>query len=375
MIKLLFLITEDWYFLSHRLSLARVARDKGYDVIVATRVDRHRKLIEKEGFKLVGISLQRNNRNPFKELISLFEIYKIIRHNRPDIIHNVAIKPILYGTLLARLLRTSHIVNTFAGLGFIFTSDGFMRMILRYILSFFFRLGFLRNKITIIFQNPEDKELFIRNRIIPNTKAFVIKGSGVDTNRFTLSQEPDGTPIIVLLSRMLWDKGVGDLVDAARQLKRDKIRCRVVLIGSPDPQNPSSISEDILKSWQEEGVIEWWGYQDDIPGILSRSHVVVLPSYREGLPKVLLEAAASGRPIVATDVPGCREICRHNENGYLVKVKDPTGLKQAIQKLVEDGETRQRFGRRGREIVLNEFSEDIVVDEMLKIYETYTRSH
>jgi len=248
-------------------------------------------------------------------------------------------------------------------------------MILRYILSFFFRLGFLRNKITIIFQNPEDKELFIRNRIIPNTKAFVIKGSGVDTNRFTLSQEPDGTPIIVLLSRMLWDKGVGDLVDAARQLKRDKIRCRVVLIGSPDPQNPSSISEDILKSWQEEGVIEWWGYQDDIPGILSRSHVVVLPSYREGLPKVLLEAAASGRPIVATDVPGCREICRHNENGYLVKVKDPTGLKQAIQKLVEDGETRQRFGRRGREIVLNEFSEDIVVDEMLKIYETYTRSH
>jgi len=202
----------------------------------------------------------------------------------------------------------------------------------------------------------------------------MIKGSGVNTNLFTYSPEPEGLPIVVHISRMLWDKGVGDLVDAARQLKRDGVGCRVILIGKPDPKNPSSIDEEVLRSWQAEGIIEWWGYRDDIPDILSRSHIAVLPSYREGLPKVLLEAAASGRPIVATDVPGCREICRHNENGYLVQVRDPSDLKRAIQRLVEDKEMRKRFGRKGRELVLQEFSDDIVVDNMLKIFEACSRS-
>jgi len=372
--KILFLISEDWYFVSHRLSLARAARDNGYDVIVATRVGRYKEIIEKEGFKLVGTGLQRNNRNVLRELASIFEIYKIIEQNKPDIIHNVALKPILYGTFLAKLIGVPHIVNTFAGLGFVFSSRGLARTLLQQLLSIIFKFEFLGGNVTVVFQNPDDKELFVKRGIVPESKAFMIKGSGVNTNLFTYSPEPEGLPIVVHISRMLWDKGVGDLVDAARQLKRDGVGCRVILIGKPDPKNPSSIDEEVLRSWQAEGIIEWWGYRDDIPDILSRSHIAVLPSYREGLPKVLLEAAASGRPIVATDVPGCREICRHNENGYLVQVRDPSDLKRAIQRLVEDKEMRKRFGRKGRELVLQEFSDDIVVDNMLKIFEACSRS-
>lgn len=368
--RILFFITEDWYFWSHRLPIARAARDAGFEVIVATRVDQHKKRIENEGFRLIPIGLERRSKNVIKEIFGILEIIKIYRKEQPDIVHHVAMKPVLYGSWAARLAGIPAVVNALAGLGFIFVAQGWKVSVLRRLIVFAYRSAFSARNTIGIFQNPEDLKLFIDAGVVKSEKTVLIRGSGVDTSRFIYLPEPESMPTIVLASRMLWDKGVGEFVEAARILKKDEIKCRMVLVGNPDPENPASISKETLRGWHSEGIVEWWGHKDDMPEVLSGAHIVALPTtYGEGVPKVLIEAASCGRPIVATDVPGCREIVRHNENGLLVPPHDSKALAEAIKKLIKNPELRTIMGVRGPQIVEAEFSEEIVVRQTMAVYE------
>lgn len=363
--KLLFLVTEDWYFVSHRLPLAVAARQVGYEVMVVTRLGKHGRTIRNAGLRLIPIELSRRGKNPFSEIMLVAGLTTIYRRERPDIVHHVAMKPVLYGSLVARLAGVRHVVNALAGLGWLFTSESRLAAVLGRGVRFAFRK--LLNRGAVIVQNWDDMKWLIDLGIESN-RIYLIRGSGVEVNRFAPTPEPDGKPVVLLASRMLWDKGVGEFVAAARNLKQRGLAARFVLVGDPDPANPASISPSLLESWHAEGVIEWWGHRNDMAQVFAQSHLVCLPSYREGLPKVLLEAAACGRPIVATDVPGCREIVRHGENGLLVPPRNAEALAEAVETLLCDPVLRKRMQARGREIAVTEFSEQVVIQETLRVY-------
>jgi glycosyltransferase involved in cell wall biosynthesis len=366
--KLLFLVTEDWYFCSHRLPPARAAQAAGYEVVVATRVEHRGAEIEAEGFKLIPIALQRRSRNPFRELAAIAEIARIYWRERPDIAHHVAIKPVLYGSLAALLLRRPVVVNALAGMGFLFTSSSRWATLLRAAVSQVFRVLLNAGRNVLILQNPDDRALLVAGGLVEASRVRLIRGSGVDIRQFYSMPEPDGTPVVMLASRMLWDKGVGEFVDAAGLLRARGKTARFVLVGDGDSGNPASITQAQLKTWHDSGIVECWGRCDDMPATFAHAQIVCLPSYREGLPKVLLEAAACARPLVATDAPGCREIVRHGENGFLVPLRDSAGLADAIEKLLDDPALRLRMGAKGREMVEAEFSEEQVARQTLAVY-------
>ncbi len=366
--KLLFLVTEDWYFCSHRLPPARAAQAAGYDIVVATRVAQRGAEITAEGFKLVPIGLRRRSRNPFREIAAITEIVQLYRRERPDIVHHVALKPVLYGSLAALLVRRPAVVNALAGMGFLFTSTTRLAALLRAAVSRVFRILLNAGRNVLILQNPDDMAMLVSGGLVTASRVRLIRGSGVDIGRFRPTPEPDGIPVVMLASRMLWDKGVGEFVAAAALLRARGVAARFVLVGDGDADNPASIPDDQLKAWHDSGVVECWGRCDNMPAALAQAHIVCLPSYREGLPKVLLEAAACARPLVATDAPGCREIVRDGENGLLVPLRDAAGLAEAIARLVGDPALRLRMGETGRQMVESEFSEATVAQQTLAVY-------
>ncbi|HUW36076.1 MAG TPA: glycosyltransferase family 4 protein [Rhodocyclaceae bacterium] len=371
MAKLLFLVAEDWYFCSHRLPLARAAKAAGYEVVVATRVGTHADAITAEGFKLVAIGLRRSGRNPWREFRAILEIAGIYRRERPDLVHHVALKPVLYGAIAARLARVPAVVNALAGLGFVFASASLKARLLRPWVVGALRLSIDAKGSALIVQNPDDRKMLVEGGVVAAARVRLIRGSGVDIRRFAPTPEPGGTPLVMLPSRLLWDKGVGEFVAAARLLRERGVEARFVLVGDSDPETSAAIPVGQLQAWQSVGAVEWWGRQTtwDMPAVLGSSHVVCLPSYRgEGLPKVLLEAAACGRPLVATDVPGCREIVIDGGNGLLVPPRDAPALADAIGRLLADPDLRAAMGRRGRELVEAQFSEERVVAQTLALY-------
>ena len=366
--KILFFITEDWFFCSHFINRAIEAQRQGYEVTVVTHVQNHGDKIISYGLKLIPISLVRRAMNPLKELQIIWKLIRIYKLVKPDIVHNIALKPIFYGTIVAFITRVPFIINAPVGMGYVFSSEKWQAKFLRSLVVCAYRL--LLNPINscVIFENPDDQQMMTNTGIVFPDRSTLIRGAGVDLKLFLPKSETVGDQIVILASRMLWDKGVGEFVEAAKILKKDGIACRMVLVGNPDPENPASIPEEILNGWHSDGIVEWWEHREDIPEVFAQSNIVVLPSYREGLPKVLLEAASCGRAIVATDVPGCREIVRHDENGLLVPPHDSKSLADAIKKLIENPEIRARMGARGREIVEAEFSEEIVVRRTMKLY-------
>ena len=366
--KLLYFITEDWYFCSHRLPLALAAQEAGYDVAVVTRINEHGEAIRRAGIRIIPFNLSRQSMNPLSEMAVLARLAVIYRKERPNLVHHVAMKPVLYGSLAARISGVPYVVNALAGMGYVFSSDQPMARLLRPAIGKAFRALLNSGRSRLILQNKDDCAMFIRKRFINEDRIRLIRGSGVDTAVFSPTPEPAGISLVMLTSRMLWDKGIKEFVEAARQLKTRGVEARFVLVGDSDPHNPSAIPNEQLTAWQEEGVIEWWGRRDDMPAVLAQAHIVCLPSYREGLPKVLLEAASCGRPIIATDTPGCREVVRNGENGLLVPVRSTVELSDAIQSLIENPELRQKMGARGREIVVSEFAVVKVVSETLTVY-------
>jgi glycosyltransferase involved in cell wall biosynthesis len=368
--KILYLVTEDWYFWSHRLPIARAAKEQGYQVVIATRVQAHGERIKNEGFKLIPLSMRRRSKNPVREIAALFQLYRIYRQEKPDLVHHVALKPILYGSLAAQFSGISNVVNALTGLGYVFTAQGAWASLLRKVVALLYRFAFSADNCRVIFQNPEDASLLTGKGIVSVEKTVLIRGSGVDVQLFTpAEEEPPGPPKIIIVSRMLKDKGIAELVAAAAMLNQQRIACQFLLAGIPDPENPASISEEQLLAWNREYPVSWLGYVDDVPILLKQCHIGVLASYREGVPKGLLEVAAAGLPVVATDVPGCREVVRHGVNGFLVPPKDPISLAEALTRLVQDKGMRQRMGKAGREIAVNEFSEEQVIRDTLNLYE------
>ncbi len=366
---ILYLVTEDWYFVSHRLPLAEAALKAGYRVVVATRVQSHGERIRAAGCELVPIGMDRGGRNPWSELRSLWELVGIYRSIRPDIAHHVALKPVLYGTIAGSITGVPAIVNALAGLGYVFTGSGGVREGARFLIRPLFRLLFNRPRVLVLLQNPDDRNLLIDAGVLRKERTALIRGSGVDLEQFPVRPVPPGPPVVILPARMLWDKGVGEFVEAARRLRARGVEARFVLVGGRDPANPAAIPAEVLDSWQREGVIEWWGHRDDMPEVFSQSAIVCLPSYREGLPKALLEAAAAGRPVVTTDVPGCREVVQEGVNGYLVLARDPAALADALARLIDHPERCEELGARGRLLVEQEFSVTRVVEETLRLYQ------
>ncbi len=368
--KLVFYVTEDWYFCSHRLPIARAAKQAGFDVVVATRVAKHGRCIQQEGFQLIPLSMRRRSKNPVREALAIIEILGIYRRERPDLVHHVAIKPVIYGSLAARFAGVPAVVNALTGLGFVFSSGRWKAKLLRPWIRSALRILFNQNHSKVILQNPDDQRLLTASDVLSPGHSVLIRGSGVDISRFHAFPEPDDDPIVVtLVGRMLVDKGVVEFVNAARLLKQKGVMLKAVLVGGPDLENPASIPEKQLLAWQSEGVIEWWGRQSDIPAVWARSHIAVLPTtYGEGVPKSLIEAAACGRPIIATDVPGCKEIVQHERNGLLIPVNDSAMLARAIERLILDKSLRHTMGEKGRQLVECEFSESIVASKTLELY-------
>ncbi len=371
--KIAFFVAESWYFLSHRLPIAKACVALGWDVVVITRVQGEGD-IAIDGIRVVPIQLRRSSRNPFRELLSLLEIYRVVRREKPDILHSVGLKSVLYGATVSLLVGVPHTVSALAGMGYIFMSGRLRIRLIRKVIVMWLRRVLRRRSAWLILQNDDDVALLSKGGVAYPEQIALIRGSGVDLDHFRPSPEPPGPVIFALVSRMLADKGVRELVWAARELIRRGDPIRVWLVGAPDPDNPTSLTDRDLRAWHEEGVVEWLGPQDDIRAIWEQAHVCVLPSYREGLPKALLEAAACGRPMITTNVPGCREVVRDGVEGLLVPPNDWGGLIQAMAKLAQSPELRADMGAAARRHVEDMFSIGKTVDLTLDLYQTMLAS-
>jgi glycosyltransferase involved in cell wall biosynthesis len=368
--KIIFLIAEDWYFWSHRLPLARAALRNGYEVIIATRVSKHGQKILDEGFRLVPLSLSRESYSPLKELRTIIELRRLYGKERPDVVHQVALKPVLYGSIAALGRGNIRVINALAGLGYLVASSTLKARILRIAVWSAFGYFLRRSGSRVIFQNEEDRDAIITTLKVPPENTVLIRGAGVDLETFSpAALEPAGTPVVILPSRMLWNKGVKEFVEAARLLRAEGVKARFVMVGDTDSASPSGMPRQQLAAWHEEGVIEWWGRVEEMVSVYQGATVVCLPSHGgEGVPKSLLEAAACGRAIVTTNVPGCRDVVHDNVNGLLVPAKNVTELATAIRRLLENPILRSRMGIAGREIASREFSEQLVVQNTLLLY-------
>jgi len=366
--RVLFVVNDAGFFLSHRLVLAQAAAARGYDVQVATPASDAVSRIHAAGLPHHPVPLSRRGSRPFQELRSVLALTRLYRRLQPDLVHHVTSKPVLYGSLAARLARVPAVVNAVSGLGYVFIARGRAAAVRRRLVIAGYRLAFSDPNAWAIFQNEDDRGAFVGARVLPLARTVLIRGSGVDLAAFAPTPEPPGAPVVVLPARMLWDKGVGEFVQAARAVKAAGIPARFVLVGDSDPGNPAAVEPAQLTRWDEDGDIEWRGYRSDMAAVLAGAHVVCLPSYREGLPKALLEAAAAGRPIVTTDVPGCREVVRDGENGFLVPARDAAALADRLRALLIDADRRAAMGLRGRAIAEAEFGVARVVDATLELY-------
>jgi glycosyltransferase involved in cell wall biosynthesis len=340
------------------------------EVYVMARVNQHADAIREEGFRLIpwkGIAP--GSANPFRELRALAEVVKQYRSIRPDLVHHVHNKPILYGGLAARWCRIPAL-NTVAGLGHVFADKSLRMRALKRVLLVLFRFALKGSDRSLVaFQNSDDLEYFLDKQIILPNQSLLIRGSGVDLDMFSATPIPSSTPIVMLAARLLWKKGVREFVSAAEAIKRQKIDARFVLVGDPDPNNPTSVPQSLLVQWHNDGVIEWWGRKTEMAKVLSQATIICLPStYREGVPKVLIEAASCCRPIVTTDIAGCRDIVQDGENGILVPPGDSEALAKALCELLGDRRLQERMGKRGRQIVADQFSEEYVISETLAAY-------
>lgn len=364
--KILYLVSEDWYFVSHRLPMARAARSAGYEIHVVTRVDTCGEDIQREGFRLHPIHWRRGNMNPLRLLSAALETRRVYRRINPDLAHHVALVPTLIGSLAALGLPVIRL-NALAGLGYAFTSETTKARALRPFATLL--LGWLlkRPRTAVLVQNPDDYAV-VAKLGVQKDNITLIPGSGVDTQLLMPMPEPTGPFTIAFVGRLLDDKGVRTLVRAHALLAQRGLTIRTLLAGEPDPSNPASIPDQVLADWRRVPNLQLLGHVEDIRSVWDRAHAAVLPSRREGLPKSLLEAAACGRPLIATDVPGCREIARNNVNALLVPPDDADALANAIEALMNDRDLRARFGKASRKIAVDEYSSHRIGDLIATLY-------
>lgn len=366
--KIILFANTDWYLYNYRMPLAMELRARGHEPVLVSPEGNYHARMEEQGFRWLCFPFSRQGRNPLQELTMLWRLRNLYKKEKPDAVHHFTIKCVLYGSIAGRMCRVPRIINAVPGLGYIFSRRGNTVDLLQRMVVLFYRFA-LRGT-SVIFQNPDDQALFVREKLVQEGQHHLIRGSGVDLQRFTPQPEPEGDPVVILPSRMLWSKGVKYFIEAARMLRKAGLRARFVLAGADDPGNPEAVPQIQLEAWQRQGDAEWWEWTDDTPSLYHRAHIVCLPStYGEGVPRSLVEACASGRPVVTTDMPGCREVVRDGENGFLVKPHHSGELADALKRLIENPELRHEMGERSRQIAAREFSQQKVIKETLKLYD------
>jgi glycosyltransferase involved in cell wall biosynthesis len=366
--KILFFVNVDWFFISHRLPIAIDAAAKGFEVHVATTVTNQAKQIVDYGFILHEVNISRGNTNPFFVIKNLFDIIFLFKKVKPNIVHLVTIKPILLGGIAARLTNIQSVVAAISGLGYIFINQGFIASIRRFFIKLLYRLSLRHKNIRIICQNQNDLQEIKSLSKLSDSSLTIIEGSGVSLQKFNYSPDTSVIPNVMMASRLLIDKGVKEFYEAAVLLKHAKLQANFVLVGETDSDNPASISDDLIEKWMHENIVEFWGHRADMQNVLPRASIVVLPSYREGFPKVLIEAAACGRPVITTDVPGCRDAIYNNKTGILVPPRNVKALAGAIKNLILDNDARQMMGSEARKMSETRFDEKFVIKKHLHIY-------
>ncbi len=375
-IKLAILINDLSFFCSHRLPIAEAAVNKSYKVVIGYGElgGADPQLLKQKGLRVISVPMQRGGLNFLKNLKSFFYIWRFFKKEKPDIAHLVTIKPYLYGGIIARLIGIPSLVSAVSGLGTLFVHKNLKSKILRFLIYPLYRAAFNHLNQIVIFHNQQDANKLLNWGVLKSNKIRLLKGSGVRLQNFNDLEEKPGIPTVCLAARLLIDKGVNEFVSAARLLKKRGIQAQFLLAGDLDPQNHTGLSINDLKKISEEGCVEILGYQKDIQTLYSRSHIICLPSYREGLPKSLLEAAAASRAVVTTDVPGCRDAIIPEKTGILVPVRNSEALANAIQELIENPDKRKNMGKAGRELAEKDFAIENIVGAHLKIYQDLNKS-
>ncbi len=370
--RLLIVVNVTWFFLSHRLPIAVAAKNAGYDVTIAAggSSEAERQRIVSLGLRFEPLSLERSGRSPTENLRLLISLYMLYRRVRPDIVHHVTIKPVMFGTLAARFAGVPAVVNAISGLGYVFAGKSGKQRALRSLVSYLYRLCLGHPNGHFIFQNHDDQKEFSRIVPIDANRHTLIRGSGVDLDEFVyVEPNLNQSPVrIVLVARMLRDKGIAEFCKAIQSLATSGLDVSGELAGMIDLDNPASFSESSIRDLERTTGVRWLGNVRDIRTLLADAAIICLPSYREGLPKALAEAAAVGRPIVTTDVPGCRDVVDDGINGFLVPPQQVQPIVDALSKLVLDSALRERFGRAAREKAQTQLSLDMVVAQTLEVY-------
>lgn len=358
--RVLFVITEDWALVSHRLHLVDEAIARGFVVGLATRFTKYRSMLKKRGIKNFQWRIQRKSLNPIKEIITILQLKKIFHVFKPDIIYAVAQKPVIYAGLAKIFYPKIKFITTLGGVGFIFTSKHYKAIFLRPIVVLLLRFALIGKKTRLIMQNNDNINTIIRFKIIRKDHVRLIRGAGVEIEKFLPHSIPNGIPIVILPARMLRDKGVFEFSKVAQRINSKEKKASFVLVGDIDKHNPESLLQSQIDEWVNSGIVEQWSRRDDMEKIYPKASIVCLPSYNEGLPKVLIEGASCSRPLVAFDVPGCREVIKNGVNGFLIEFGNEYALEKALIKLIEDKKLCEKMGNKGRKIAETYFSSKII---------------
>lgn len=368
--KIILVVNNPGFLVSHRFDICTEAINQGYQVHIASPFKESAvSKIEAAGMHYHEIKFSRKGKNPFSEFKTIVSLISLFRKNNPDLVHLITIKPYLYGGIAARIANVKSVVSAVAGLGILFSSNLLKYRLLRLALYPLFRFAFGHKNQKVIFQNIDDRNALVDWGVVAKNKVRMIRGSGVDLITCPMNDEPSGVPIVSFAARLLKDKGVEVFVEASRLLKQRGVKTLFWLIGEPDLGNANSVTQAQLKVWESEGLVELFGFRKDIPDLFAQSNIVTHPSfYGEGLPKVLIEAAACGRAVITTDHPGCRDAVERDLTALLVPVRDPVALADAIQALIENPDKRKAMGQAGRKLAIDEFDVNKVVEQHLKIY-------
>lgn len=372
--KIILFANTEWYLFNFRLSLAKALQAKGHEVLLISPPGEYGARLQAQGFRWEALPMDRKSLNPLQELRLLAYLCQLYRREQPALAHHFTIKCVVYGSIAALVARVPARVNAVAGMGYVFTNQALKARLLRPVVRGLMRLVLNGRGARLILQNNDDMAAFAKAGLARPELTRLVMGSGVDLARFTprvpsVQARPDVQPTrVVLAARLLWDKGIAEYAEAARQLKAKGLPIRFLLAGAPDPGNPAAIPQATLDGWQGEGLIELLGQVSDMAALFATVDMVVLPSYREGLPKSLIEAAACALPLVTTDVPGCREVVTHEVDGLLVPVKDAKALASAIERLHLDPAWARELGLAARARALREFDEKIVIGKTLAVY-------
>jgi len=366
--KILFIVNVDWFFVSHRLPIAIKAKEQGYQVHIAARITNKLSLLKDYGFIIHPLNLHRS-RTGVKIISEFLEILSLIRNINPNIVHLITIKAVLLGGVSARMAKTPAVVSAIPGLGFVFIKKGIVGFFYRHIVSFFYRLSLNHKNQMVIFQNSSDQAKLNKITKNPLQESIIINGSGVDLSVYNFKPIPQGTPIVLFPSRFLIDKGFKEFIEAAKIVNLYEKKAHFIMIGDIDLSNPSSLSRHEIDQYKISGDVEFFEYLDEgLKEIYPLATMVVLPSYREGFPKVLIEAAACGRAIVTTDVPGCRDAIDKGKTGLLVAARDSEMLASAIKELLDNTELCRNMGKAGRVRAERLFDINLVVSTHMEIY-------